>query len=104
MGESEGGMEQETCRSQGDLYPRGRCDRCPALSAESVYDHVLAWGQWDGLCSERFELAGTRHRCLFHGVSAGRCGVGAVLVWRGAVWTQVRVPEALPMDEPWVRP
>src|SRR5260370_36105955 len=98
MGKSEGGVGQKACRSQGDLHPRGRCDRCPALSAESLYDHVLAWGQWDGLGSERFELAGTRHGRLFLGVSAGCCGMGAVLVWRGAVWTQASVPGTLPLD------
>jgi hypothetical protein len=82
----------------------GRDDRCPALSAESVYDHFLARGQSDGLCGERFELAGARHGHLFLRISVGRCGVGAVLVRRGAVRAPVRWPGAFPLDEHWVRP
>ena len=74
------------------------------LSAESVYDHVLARSQWDDIAGERFERACARHGHLFHGVSAGHCGMGAVLVWHGAVWTQIRWPGTLPIDEPWVRP
>jgi hypothetical protein len=71
---------------------------------EPLYDHVLAWGQWDGLGSERFEHTGARHGCLFHTVSAGRCSVGTVPVRCGAGWTLVRMPATFPLDEHWVRP
>jgi hypothetical protein len=71
---------------------------------ESLYDHVLAWGQWDGFCGERFERAGTWYGCLFHGVSAGRCGVGTVFIGCSDCRTPVRWPGTLPLDEHWVRP
>jgi hypothetical protein len=66
---------------------------------ESLYDHVLARGRWYDIAGERFEHTGARHGCLFHRVSAGRCGVGTVPVRRGAGWTPVRLPATLPPDE-----
>src|SRR5260221_622442 len=89
-------MEQEACRSQGDLPPRGCCDWRPALSAESLYDHVLAWGQWDDVAGERFERAARGCGLVFCAILSGCVVLVGVLVWGGAFATGARWPGAPP--------